>query len=235
MTLVKYTLRAVGITLLLCMSLQLNAQQEMNDLRKMSEAYLKARTFSMNMEFKAYQKAVDQKELFVHKGIAKKIPGCYYTSLMGKTMLVNKDIALVIDDERKFILCKSPFKEHKNGQVPVDTAAYTGKLRYLWKNDKQRKIEITEIPSSEYEKIELTVNAKSFVLEEVVYYYKRKSMEKELAFEKVHIKYTNISLDGSIPYSSFSEQSYVTYGKTGITPAPKYSGYKIIDQRKLTK
>jgi hypothetical protein len=156
--------------------------------------------------------------------------GKNYHSKFGKDeMLINGNVNLIIDNQKKTILV---FEPHNNKikqaeQMPdvdsmltsMDSVAYMGEeadSKHFCFYDKDALIKQTDI----------YVYKKNSLVKRIIYYYKESTKEESYGMYKVIIDYKNIKLD-KLPESDFSENKYITVERGKAKLAPAYQSYKL--------
>lgn len=235
-------MRSISIYTLIvlsCLALTLRAGEK-EDILKMNEAFNRLASFSMNVEVKIFSNGTDVKPAQSFKGEARKSGNCFYSSMLGKTSLVNAEHALLIDVQQKLIVYDEVREENqkdkaalfKSGLMMVDTAlTKLYKLKYLVNNENIRRIEISRPKDKIYRKIELELDAKTSLIRSITYYY-IKSEENGSPYDRISISYTGLQADAKIAPETFSEKKYVSVKNTKVTATAAYKTYKIVDQRK---
>lgn len=212
----------------------------LEELRKMNKAYLQATSFSMQVSVQAFRKIKDAKPLYEYAGKVEKSGDNYLTEMNGRVTLNNSDYTLLADDYNKVIIVAKAAKRKKsNGleQFIMTDSLFEGDFNYKIVSEaggkKVIEVKAKEPACWENNKMEITLNAATSVIEQLVIYPKAGAdTEEEYAAEKIVVKYTNIKLNAAIAEAGFSEKRFIVFRKNEIVPSEKFKTYKIIDQRK---
>lgn len=212
------------------------AQSPIQMVIKMNDAYAKASSFTMNVQMDMFMGTNDVTPIQSHSGEACKSGNLYYSSIMGKTTVCNKECTVFIDDGEKTIIYSKNPDDNKRNNEPVesivpDTADFGKQASYTFGKGTSTgsRIVIVPVDQSLYKKIEMVVNKTSFVLEELVYYYSDNE-DFSSSLTSVRIRYTSVQLNAVVPSSKFSEKSFVTRKSGKLTGVGKYAAYKVIEQ-----
>ena len=229
------TMRKTGLLLLLlAFSLTVAAQTPVQLLLKMNETYGKAQSYSMNVEMKFFYGNNDVTPVNTSKGEVRKSGDLYYSSIMGKTTIVNKNCTVFIDDGQKLIVY-SKSGDHPS-KPPVDdipdTSSFGSAVKYSYGKGTVtgERVIITPSDKTVYSRIEVVINRKNFTLEEVAYYYPPAEDEQGASVQKVQVTYSSVALNNSIPDDFFSEKKFVVRSKGKLAGVGKYAAYQVVEQ-----
>ena len=224
------------VSLFLCACAFAHAQSPMQIVMKMNATYAAAKSYSMHVNMNMYMGTNDVTPISSGKGIVHKSGEMYFSSIMGKTTICNKECTVFIDEGQKQILynrnpkAKNP-NHQKNSEIP-DTSEFGRMAKYSFGVGNETSTRIVVIPAEQliYKKIELLINKTTFALEELVYYYSdNKSFTSPLSI--VRITYSSIQLNNSIPLTQFSEKNYVVRKAGTLTGTGNYASYEVIEQK----
>lgn len=216
------------------------AQETAKDwLLKMNKAYTEARSVSMDINILYYQLQAAPKPASNFAGTVKMAGANYYASLMGQTVVGNKNCVLVIDEEQKTVNYMKPFLAGDkkapanvyNPSAQIDSLVRSSALTLINTTGINRRIRLQLRDHAMYEKMEVVINAADGHVEEMTYWYKKTEEAPQAA--KVIVTYSQVKLNTNIPESVFSEKKYIQK-KNGIwTGIGSCSGYIVNDQTKL--
>ncbi|PCI92844.1 MAG: hypothetical protein COB15_17230, partial [Flavobacteriales bacterium] len=205
---------------------QVHAQNIGEDLTKMSEAYNKVNTISMEVSYAVFFDGSDlpnEKEVGVIKKEKNKI---YNNEFSGET-LINDKYEINVDHENKFIMVNKARENHFFSPVTkintdtllkhFDDVKYIG----LKKNLKSYSL---FYKSGQTSVVDIWLNAKTGFLEKIKITYRGKMEVEEDKFSKVIavISYNNIQSNISFPKDTFSEKKYISISNKKVLLAPKY-------------
>lgn len=227
---------------LICCILLLNAvsafaQDWKEDLLLMNKAYINAKSFQMNVEVKSFATINDVQPLLDYKGKVASSNGNYYTAMMGRTTIYNKQCVLVVDSKQKMIL----YKKNKSDVKPqggfamanLDSALIVMgknvKVTYLQNNIAEKRIQII-YKNNSIDKLELSINPLNNTIVQLIYYYNTTKPEFNNSVYKVIVDYTNMELNKTIADSYFSENKFISVKKDKIIPLNNYAKYQVVNQ-----
>lgn len=203
-------------------------------IEKMRGTYDKASSYSMHVTLKLFAKTQDASALSVSEGEVNVSGKNYYSSMLGKTTVVNEDYQVFADDKQHIMLVSTAHhnRNRDDANSILDSTMYQGyQLKFLEQGATLDRIEITlDDPESGYSSIRLHIDPRNYTLLQVEYYYKAGSPETS-TYEKATITYTNVKLNEKIPDSVFSTDTYFTQKKGELVLAPAFGTYRLIDQR----
>ena len=157
----------------------------------------------------------------------------YYSSSMGQEIVISKKSMLIVDKMEKSITVL-PGRDSKTAQgngttsASPDSAWLAATDISLLNSTGATRIVVIKEKNSIYEKTEITINATTYALEKVVYYYNTMETGGKPAFV---VTYKNVRFDEKISDTQFSEKKYIQRKGGTISPAASWSNYKIIDLR----
>src|ERR1044072_6007466 len=107
-------MKSYSLIVLLVCSVWMRAQSPMQMVINMNNAYAKATSYSMNIEMDLFMGTNDVTPIHSYTGEACNSGNQYYSSLMGKTTVCNKECTVFIDDGQKTIIySKNPDDKKK--------------------------------------------------------------------------------------------------------------------------
>jgi hypothetical protein len=210
-----------------------SAQTPVEMIINMNKTYAEAKSFSMSVEMKFFMGNNDVTPVNSYTGEACKSGDSYFSSIMGKTTIVNKNYTVYVDDGEKLIVYSKNGKTKKENdpiEIP-DTSVFGSTATYSFGKGTDASSRIIVIPKDQsyYKKIELMINKKSFALEEVTYDYK---VEEDPAgsVQKVTVKYADVNFNQPVPENKFSESHFIIHQKGKYIGTGKYADYKVVEQ-----
>lgn len=233
-------MRHTATVIFLLLSLQagtLFAQSPIQMVVKMNDTYAKATSFTMNVEMSMFMGTNDVTPIQSYTGEVCKSGELYYSSLMGKTTVCNKECTVFIDDgEKTIVYSKNPDDKKRNNEpaenVVPDTADFGKQAAYTFGKGTSTgsRVVIVPVDQSLYKKIEIVINKTTFVLEELVYYYSDNE-DFSSSLTSTRIRYTSVQLNAAVPATKFSEKNFVTRKSGKLIGVGKYAAYNVIEQK----
>lgn len=199
-----------------------------------------ALSYSASIDVNMYSNAGDVKPLQTYKGAVKKNKDNYYSSMLGKTIVINSNYGLMVDEKQKVIVIDAIKEKNKAQQealkreslLMIDTALTKNyRLKYLVNDTKTKIIELLFPEGSPYKKMEIEIDLTTYFIKKAVYYIE-KDKNQDYSFEKISVAYSHVVLNAAPAADVFSEKKYVQIKGKDIKAASAYLAYKIIDQRK---
>lgn len=230
-------LRYLYLLLILFSPAVMQAEEPIDVLTKMRSTYENARSFSMGVTLKMYGSANEATPVSSGSGTVMMSGNNYFSSLLGKTVLVNNDFEMILDEKQKaMIVADAPashFKKQKANSI-IDTSLYEGMhLTFIERSTAKIRIEMKpDDVESSYQYIRLTINPVNYTLIEVEYLY-AKNENMVSPYEKATISYSDILLNVKMPDTAFSNDKYFLKKGNKVIASSLYGSYKVIDQRKL--
>jgi hypothetical protein len=196
-------------------------------LDRMNDLYKSATSISMSFQADYYALSAQASPSTTMKGEVRYNGAGYYSDAMGQIVITNKNYTLLIDKKQKTITClpgAHKTNEATTGQ-PDTTWADASKIKLLDNSGPSRRIEISGNDPF-YEKTEITINANTHELEQVIFYYKK---QDDGTTPKLVVKYANVRFNAGVSTADFSEKKYIQKKNGKLTVTPAFSAYKIID------
>ena len=223
-----------GCALLLLCQFAFAQETPLQVIGKMRKTYDDARSYSMHVTLRLFAKSQDASALVTAEGEVKVSGTNYYSSMLGKTTVVNDDYQLVTDEKQHVILVATAHHANKRDRANtlLDSSLYEGyQLKFLEQSPTLNRIEIiVNDPEAGYNSIQLHIDPSNYTLVKVEYYYKKGSPGMS-TYEKTTISYSNIKLNDKIPDSAFDSDEFFTQKKGELVQTPAYATYRLIDQR----
>jgi outer membrane lipoprotein-sorting protein len=219
------------ILILLLLPSFLSAQETAKDwLKKMNARYASATSLSLSFKADYFADKAQQITSSTMKGEVKYNGMNYYSDAMGEIVVANEKYTLLIDKTQKTITClpgpgkKNETKSMAGGQPDSAWMNATG-IKLLTTSGPSRRIEIAG-DGSLFEKTEITINATTCEMEQVVFYYKKQENGKS---PKLVVSYTQVLFNTMLNELDFSEKKYIRKKEGKLIASTAYSSYKIID------
>ncbi|MEO5641918.1 MAG: hypothetical protein ABIQ40_00595 [Bacteroidia bacterium] len=213
----------------------LNAQEDAKEwLKKMNNAYAAAKSVRMVFTVDYYASSIQNTPSSSSKGEVRYSGLNYYSDAMGQIIVVNKHYSLLINKVEHTITClpgrdatkKEQQEMNANTIAMLDSSwLSSSKLKLLDQSGPFRRIEIIDVGGI-YEKTELKINAATFALEEVTYYYSR--LENGSS-PKLIITYSSVSFNSGLSDIDFTEKNYIRKINGKLSPATAWNNYQVID------
>lgn len=223
--------------ILLLLSIPAYSQEWKEDLLAMNKAYINAKSFQMNVRVKSFATINDVHPLLDYKGKVASSNGNYFTDMMGRTTISNKQCLVVVDTKQKMIL----YKKNKGDSKPqsgfsiaqLDSAFIlmdkNVKVSYLVNTTIEKKIQLV-YKNNAIDKIELSIDPSKNTITQLVYYYNTNKPEYTNSAAKVIVVYTDVELNKIIDDSYFSVNKFISVKKDKIIPLKNYANYQVINQ-----
>lgn len=144
---------------------------------------------------------------------------------------------LVVDSQKKIIILdgvdKSELSKEFTEQMklPAITDSLIKKqisLKYILNNETTKILQLVTTKKSNYEKIEIEMNAAATALKRITYYFSGSGGGPS----KIDVLYKSMVLDETVNDKLFSFSKFISLTKSGVTLLPAYSSYELIDYRK---
>jgi hypothetical protein len=216
------------------------AQDEKTTMRAMYTMYAGLNSLQMNVSMQLYTKAADVKPMQESTGKVCKEGINYYSEMMGRKTVINKNACVLVDNINKVIVYSEPDvktrnEKNKMHEVLPDSVLFgQGVLRTISNANGEHCIEIKYANDPQYDRIEMTINTTDHTLRKIVYFLKP-YLGKAPVFEKMVVTYSAIQLNTDIPGSIFSIDGIITVSRNQAVAQGQYGGYQVIDQRVYNK
>lgn len=197
-------------------------------LDRMNHAYATAKSVSMSFTVDYYTAPTQTVPVTSAKGEVRYCGTNYYSDAMGQIVIVNKRYMLLIDKAQHTITCLPGSGKGKRETVtgqPDSSWSKAASVKLLNTDGAFRRIEVSG-NDPVYEKTEITVNAATYALEKVVFFYKK---QEDGSRPKLVVNYANVKFNSGLTEADFSEKKYILKKNGTISAAPAWIDYKIID------
>lgn len=224
-------MKHLSIILFLFYSLAVTAQEDGKAwLERMNRTYANASSVQMSFVVDYYGSTKQTTPTTSAKGQVRYSGSNYYSDAMGQIVIVNKKYMLLIDKAQHTITCLPG-----TGKQKADKSTTTGQPDSAWLSANKilllntdgpfRRLEISG-NDPVYEKTEITINAQTYALEQVVFFYQK---QEDGSKPKLVVRYTDVRLNSGLTEADFSEKQYIQKKNGTLIAAPAWSNYKIID------
>lgn len=222
------------------MPLLLKAQNAIEDIKKINNAYLLNNQFSMQMVVSGYE-GKDSKNAFEEEeGFANRNGELLHVKLGDFESVKTRKLLLSIDHKNKIIVISEPVLQ--NGKLPGDMASslkvlldYCEKVSYKDVSKKVGKY-VMDIPTYTYEQFEFEFNKDNYFLEKLVMIMNSKLSEEtsakltEKQKVKLVIEYKNINTQPEFNNQEFTSWKYIYKDGNEYRSTEEYKEYAIINQ-----
>lgn len=200
-------------------------------LQKMNQQYATATSLKFEFEAMYYSNHSRIKPLNTMTGKVISSGQNYYSDAMGREIIVSGKSTLIVDNEQLTITClpgsDKPDKKQKGATAVGPDSAWlvATEITLLNQSGDLRTIVIKE-KNSIYERTEILINATTYAMEQVVYYYSTMESGGKPCFV---VNYKNVAFNTTIPDAVFSEKKYIQRKNGTIVSMPAWSKYTIVD------
>jgi|GEM_PF-3147800 len=227
--------------LLLLLSLSFAGFGQQADVRSLlinvSKVYHSAKSVSMKLQVDYFSEEKMTKPEISYKGEVMISGSNYYSSFMGRKLVVNKNWMVLIDQNEKAISCMKPI-DPKAAGIDLSSASSPAALAdSLLKKNKGIKLlandaegnKVLEVknPDPVYKRIEMHINPSTYAITRIDFFYN--TLEEGAAIPKVIAYYKDVRFNLSIPEETFSEKKYIVKQGGGWKVSAAYSGYELFD------
>lgn len=237
----KFSIRL--LILVMFISVQGNAQNAKADILRINDAYSKFHDMSMNITYHVFLNYTAVIPYETEVGFYRQHDNLRYSKLKEIESLQNKDYLIVADNEQKRIVVGNPvkFNPAKITLLNLDTALATcSSVNYLTSENGQTGYQMTFKANivSEFDKVELYFNKKTYVVEKIVFFYRQKiklSSETDAIADrpKLEITFSKFDFQKNTDMDAFSEKKFIEKNNGKYIASTTYKGYQIIDQKFL--
>lgn len=208
-----------------------NAQDFKSDIKKMHEAYLNTTSFSGKMKVRIY---VDNKISMTKKAIVNKHHNQFLYTMDGRTMLINENYALMIDQSENIMVMDKMTENAFEDKIQLSQLMFEKLDTFLnayhkWEflGDKNGKLKyLVYLPNQTrgIKRVQLNLEKRNFTISKLIYYYGEEGDSKN----RVVIDFKENNLQPKFSKSFFSEKKFVTKVKNKWKPIPQYEKYDLI-------
>lgn len=218
------------------------AQTAQQEMQQVFEKYKSLNAFNISVQYFIYDNhyttVVKEKALGSFQKEGEKFRSKQY----GTEIIQNDNYTLVKDDSSKaMVLSKAQQKDSEAFDIQQTLANYKSIESISSKKKTQLAYRIIFNPDagSEYEKAEVVVNAKTKLIQEIVFYYARiydvstDVNKTDFQQPKMRMVYTKVDTSPSFNNEVFNISKYVTFNVAGKNRLKKnYNSYAFYDQTK---
>lgn len=228
------------IILISIMPLFLKAQNAIEDIQKINNAYLLNNQFSMRIVVSGFEDKDSKKAFEVEEGFAKRNGELSHVKLGDIESIKSRKLLLSIDHKNKVIVISESVLQ--NGKLPSDMASslqvlldYCEKVSYIDVSKKVGKY-VLNIPSYTYEQFEFEFNKTNYFLEKLVMIMNSKLSEEtsanvaEKQKVKLIIEYKNINTQPEFNNQEFTTWKYIYKDGNEYRSTEEFKEYAIINQ-----
>jgi hypothetical protein len=235
----KHT-RLYLLLLLLFFGTSVSAQTAAAEFRLVNEAYAKAKTLSMDVQYKLYANYTTASAYESSQGKFIRQNDKYYSSLLGITTIQNDNYKISIQDESKTIIVTNPLDQGRAPSLPqLDTVlkrCSSTEIQSLEQGKKRYVLNFEKMAFSEFDRMEIEIDASHFVTKLVLFYRDAVSLDETntvLKKEKprLEISYSSINTHPVISEQQFSEKKYFTASKKQLILTSTYSAYQLLNYK----
>jgi hypothetical protein len=223
--------------------LPVDAQNAKADILRINDAYSKFTNMSMDITYRVFLNQTSTLPYETETGFYRQNGNLRYNKLKQIESLQNSNYLIVVDNELKRIVVGNPvkFDPAKITLLNLDSAlSKCSSVNYINVNALQGGYSMIFKSTivSEFEKVELYFNKKTYVVEKMVFFYRQKirlATEENAVAErpKLEISFSQFSFEKLEDATFFSEKKFIEKNKGNYIAASSYNGYKIIDQKFL--
>jgi hypothetical protein len=207
------------------------AQDGTQLIQKMNRLYANANSFSMVVEVNMFSKAKQPQPDQVITGKVKKWGPEYYSEIMGKVLLSNKEFCAVLDDRQKVIVFFDPEKKQSKELQAYEDSSLIDQNSFIVSGENGKNyLRFPQSKESLYSFIDLDISPDG-KLEEIIFIYKAGKEETASPFEKISVKYKEIRFDGFSESERIKVENYLTRNGKNWNGVGKYANYNVQDQR----
>jgi hypothetical protein len=226
----------VGLTFLLCNTI--HAKDWKEDMKKLNNTYVSSQSFEMNVNVNMFEHGGDAKPMMSYSGKVAKTKNCYYSSMSGRTTVVNPTCSVLIDERQKMILYTTrPPKEKDKVKADVyqsmnlDSAVMSkAEVHYLTGGTDEICLEVKGKGLSS-QRMDIYIDSRNYTLKRIVLFYSDEEAKKS-KMSKVVIEYSQTKLNNPIAASLFSENKYIVKKGSEIKPSDAFKKYQLVDESK---
>ena len=222
------------------MPLFLKAQDAIEDIQKINNAYLVNNQFSMDIVISAYENKDSKKAYEIEEGFAKRNGDFLHVKVGDIETIKSRKLLLSIDHKNNIILISESVAQ--DSKLPGDMASslqillgYCEKVKYF---DVSRKVGkyVLNIPAYTYEQFEFEFNKNTYFLEKLVMIMNSKLNDESSVDEtekrkvKLIIEYKNINTQPEFNNQEFTTWKYIYKDGNEYKSTVEYKEYAIINQ-----
>jgi len=218
------------------------AQNAKEDIKKVNESYVKHKDLSMGITYNVFAAYDDNVPMETSAGSYNQHGNARYNRLNEIESVQNSDFSLVIDHDEKMIVIGNPIKFNpgKIMLLDLDSAlSMYSSVKYIDNNVSQKGYSMVFKPTaaSEYDKVDMYFNAKTYLVERMVFYYRDKVQLKKTNQDapeekpKLEIIFSKISVEPVSDFKFYSAGRFVDKKNGKYVGVGECSSYKVINQK----
>jgi len=206
-----------------------------------NRTYKAMESLSMDIDYKVYRNHESTTPIQTENGTLKKKGDLYYYQIGSLVTIKASSYNLIVDNDAKTIALLNVEKGRDMAKDILlaisDSLLRNIKSISFAKINNTQNAYILTSPNSEYAKIKIFFNVKSFFIEKLELYYKipenfedEESLDKEAP--RVEISYHDINTRPAFPSDLFTYANFLRKEKNKYYCKEKYQGYHLIEQMK---
>ncbi|MCF8297770.1 MAG: hypothetical protein K9J13_09530 [Saprospiraceae bacterium] len=224
------TIRYFFLTIIILLSgFNSQAQNYSSDMKKLAATYMNSTQYCMDINIRAYD-AKNQQDYNEFKAQAIRNDESFYSTSFDVYTIIQPLYVLQVDKKQKNIVFVNN-KENKNlynnsltdvGSILDSLTKENKGVKFIRNQNDCNTYELTSSTYSDYKKVQITINTKKNILEEIVFFYK-----KGQTYSKVQVTYKMRKASQSeLELTSGKKYVNVKQGKPNLTQA--YKEYRLI-------
>lgn len=222
-------MKTLLIPFALSLTITAAAQTAGEIIKKMNGRYATCHSYQMKIDTRLL---LGSHTVQQYTGTVAKSGEQYVSDFMGRTVLLNDQYFLMVDEERRNMVFNQRQKEQR--QPPQEMLAQLDDLlkhagdqvAYLQKESDNYQVRIT-LDDRHYTHADLSIRKSDYALLQFSYGLQKKTGQ---LYDRVVITYTDVRLDQPIPSSVFSAEAFVAIVAGKAIPTDKYQHYQFTDQ-----
>jgi hypothetical protein len=218
------------------------AQNTKEDFMRLNKSYEKFQDLSFDIEYTVYANYTSHDPIDHKFGFYKKKGKLYYNKLMGFENLVTGNETIAVDSVHKNIFIYPSKKVSQSKVAMIDFEKSMSKFKKIQTakrgdNERGYKIQYQDTVISEYEKIEFYYSEDTYLMTEMILYYRRdidfseSFPSKKGEKPRLDIKFKNINTQPKYGENEFSASNFISEKSGRKFASAKYIGYKVYDQK----
>lgn len=213
------------------------AQTPIDDFGRVRQAYASLTGLSVNMEYTVFRGHEGTQATTVQSGSFRTDMKNRYLFKVGDvTRLHNERYDIMVSGEEKVIVVETAPQAKVVPLFGVDTTGGLWKKAVkIGEGNGIRTWRINYEGYTEFEKMDVTVDTKTFLIKNISLYYRLKMGEylnsedaEDDYCPKLGIRYSQAVLNPVFSAEEFSEKKYIQVTEKGILPAEAYKNYELI-------
>jgi hypothetical protein len=221
-------------------ALPLCAQNIASAFREVNVAYAKASTMSMQVQYNLFTDYTGTIPFESSAGKFIKQGNNYYSSLLGVTTIQNNKLKLSVSENEKTIIVSSPVTAEKAPSLPLIDSMLarcsSSEVKLMENGDKNYILHFEKSAFSEFDRIEIEINADHFVSRLRLFYRQAITLDETNSSLKkdkprLEISYSSITTNPVIAADQFSEKSYISANGNKIALTASFATYRLLNYK----